>query len=165
MQTEPLKQHQWLNQLIGAWTLESECIMGPDQSPSKWKGNEVIRSLGGMWTIAEGNSEMQDGSLGQSITTLGFDPQKSCFLGTFIASMMTHLWLYKGSLDADEKILTLDTEGPNFSAGADSGCVAITPYQDIIEFISPDHRILTSRIKMEDGTWNQFMTAHYHRQK
>jgi Protein of unknown function (DUF1579) len=73
--------------------------------------------------------------------------------------MMTHLWPYNGSLDADEKILTLDSEGPNFSQGA------IAPYQDIIELVSNDHKILTSQILMEDGNWNQFMTAQYWRMK
>jgi Protein of unknown function (DUF1579) len=159
MQATPQKEHQWLDRLIGKWTYESECIMGPDQPPSKFKGTEVVRSLGGVWIIAEGEGEMPDGSLGKTIMTLGFDPQKDRFVGTFIGSMMTHLWPYNGSLDADEKILTLDSEGPNFSESA------IAPYQDIIEFVGDDHKILTSKILMDDGTWNHFMTAHYHRQK
>ena len=91
--------------------------------------------------------------------TLGFDPQSDRFVGTFICSMMTYLWPYNGSLDAAEKVLTLDSEGPNFSQGA------IAPYKDIIEFVSNDHRILTSQILMNDGTWNHFMTAHYYRKK
>jgi hypothetical protein len=159
MEVTPQKQHQWLDQLIGEWTYESECSMGPDQPPSKSKGTEVVRSLGGLWIIAEGEGEMPDGSLGKTIMTLGFDPQKARFVGTFIGSMMTHLWPYNGSLDADEKILTLDSEGPNFSQGT------ITPYKDIIEFASTDHKILTSQILMDDGTWNQFMTGHYYRKK
>jgi Protein of unknown function (DUF1579) len=153
------KEHQWLNQLIGEWIYESECIMGPDQPPSKSKGTEVVRSLGGAWIVAEGEGEMPDGSLGQTIMTLGFDPQKNQFVGTFIGSMMTYLWPYNGSLDTEGKILTLDSEGPNFSNGV------ISPYQDIIELVSNDHKILTSQIRMDDGTWNHFMTAHYHRQK
>jgi hypothetical protein len=37
-------------------------------------------------------------------------------------------------------------------------------YQDIIEFITPDHRTLTSRMQSEDGAWHQFMFAHYRRE-
>lgn len=159
MEVTPQKEHQWLDQLIGEWSYESEFTMGPDQPPSKSKGTEVVRSLGGLWIIAEGEGEMPDGNLGQTIMTLGFDPQKDCFVGTFIGSMMTHLWPYNGSLDGDGKILTLDSEGPNFSNSA------TVPYKDIIEFVSNDHKVLTSKVLMEDGTWNHFMTAHYHRQK
>jgi Protein of unknown function (DUF1579) len=159
MHTEPQKEHQWLNQLIGEWTWESDCNMGPDQPPTKTKGTEVVRSLGGLWIIAEGEGDIPEGGLAKTIMTLGFDPQKERFVGTFVASMMTYLWPYNGSLDADEKILTLDSEGPNMSNGK------IAPYQDILEFVSNDHKILRSQISMDDGNWNQFMTAHYYRQK
>ena len=33
-------------------------------------------------------------------STLGYDPAKKKYVGTFIASVMTHLWIYSGSLDA-----------------------------------------------------------------
>ncbi len=102
---------------------------------------------------------MPEGGTSNTIMTLGYDPQMGCFVGSFIGSMMTRLWIYNGSLDPAGKVLTLDTEGPNFSQGA------IAPYKDIIEFVSKDHRIMTSQIQMEDGSWNQFMIAHYRRQK
>jgi Protein of unknown function (DUF1579) len=159
MHAEPQKQHQWLDRLIGEWTSETEYTMGSDQPPSKIKGTEVVRSLGGVWIIAEGAGEMPDASSGKTMMTLGFNPQSDRFVGTFIGSMMTHLWIYNGSLDAAQKRLTLETEGPNFSQGA------IAPYKDIIEFVSDDHRIMTSQILMDDGNWNHFMTAHYRRQK
>jgi Protein of unknown function (DUF1579) len=125
----------------------------------KTKGTEVVRSLGGLWIIAEGEGNCPDGSTGKTIMTLGFDPQSDRFVGTFIASMMTHLWPYNGSLDAAEKVLTLDSEGPNFSESA------IAKYQDIIEFVSDDHRVMKSQILEDNGKWNHFMTAHYRRQK
>jgi hypothetical protein len=159
MHAKPQTEHQWLDKFIGEWSSESECSMGSDQPPSKTKGTEVVRSLGGLWIVAEGEGEMPDGETGKTIITLGYDPQQNRYVGTFVGSMMTHLWLYNGSLDAEEKVLTLDTEGPNFSQSA------IAKYQDIIEFVSDDHRVMTSQILMDDGNWNQFMTAHYRRQK
>lgn len=90
--------------------------------------------------------------------TLGYDPKTQRFVGTFIASMMTHLWPYNGTLDADRKVLTLDSEGPSFT---DDGSMA--KYQDIIEFIDDNHRTLSSRFQLPDGTWKHFMTGHYYR--
>jgi Protein of unknown function (DUF1579) len=159
MQVEPQTQHQWLDRFIGKWISETECSMGPDQPPSKTKGAEVVRSLGGVWIVAEGEGEMPDGGTGKTIITLGYDPQSDRYLGTFIGSMMTHLWIYNGSLDAAGKILTLDTEGPNFSQSS------MAKYKDIIEFVSDDHRVMTSQILNDDGNWHQFMTAHYWRQR
>jgi hypothetical protein len=159
MNTQPQKEHQWLGKLIGEWIYESECSMGSEQPPSKFQGSEVVRSLGGLWTIGEGEGEMPDGNTGKTIMTLGYDPQSDRYIGTFIGSMMTHLWIYNGSLDATQKVLTLDTEGPNFSESA------MTKYQDILEFVSDDHRILRSQILDDEGNWNHFMTAHYKRKQ
>jgi hypothetical protein len=160
MNAEPQKEHQWLQKLVGKWTFEGECIMGPDQPPTKHTGSETVRSIGGLWTLGEGTGAGPDGGQMTSIMTLGYDPQTKRFVGTFIASMMTHMWIYNGTLDASGKVLTLDTEGPDFSGGP-----GMVKYQDIIEFVNDDHRILRSQLVGPDGKWNQFMTANYRRQK
>jgi hypothetical protein len=160
MFAEPQKEHHWIHKLVGEWSFETEGHMGPDQPPSKSTGTESVRSLGGLWTIGEGQGEMPDGGPATTIMTLGYDPQQKRFVGTFIGSMMTHLWIYNGSLDATEKVLTLDAEGPDFSGGP-----KLVKYQDVIEFVNDDHRILSSRMLGEDGKWQHFMTAHYRRKK
>ena len=157
MQAEPQQEHQWLQKLVGEWTFETECVMGPDQPPSKHMGTESVRSLGGLWVLCEGRGEMPGCGTATTIMTLGYDPQSKPFVGTFTASMMTHLWIYNGSLDAAEKVLTLDTEGPNFTDGM------MTKYQDIIDFLSDDHRTLSSLTLGKDGQWHPFMKAHYRR--
>ena len=88
--------------------------------------------------------------------TLGYDPQKGKFVGTFLAEIATNLWVYEGVLDAEERVLTLDTEGPNMTVVG-----KLAKYQDVIEFVSDDHRIMTGRMLGEDGQWLQIMTTHY----
>jgi len=150
------ENHEWLKQFLGEWTFENEARMGPDQPPMKSTGTEIARMLGDVWMIANGEGEMPDGSTGRWIMTLGWDPAPDCFVGSWVGSMMTHLWTYKGSLDADRKILTLDCEGPGMAGG-------MAKYQDIHELVSADHRILRSRMQGEDGQWIQFMEAQYRR--
>ncbi|MGH8495895.1 MAG: DUF1579 domain-containing protein [Gammaproteobacteria bacterium] len=160
MKAEPQKEHHWLQRLVGEWAYEIECSMGPGQPPFKSAGSETVRSLGGLWMVAEGQGEMPDGGAATTIMTLGYDPRKQRFTGTFIASMMTHLWVYDGALDAAGKVLTLDAEGPNFTADG-----KMTKFQDAIELRSDDHRVLTSRMLGDDGEWQEFVTAHYRRKK
>ena len=157
---EPQTEHLWLHQLVGEWSIESECDMGADQPPMKTTGREVVRSLGKLWTIGEGSGSAPEGGSCDSIMTLGYNPQAKRFVGSFIASAMTHLWPYIGSLDASGKILTLDSEGPSFS-----GDGTMAKYQDIIEFVTHDHRTLTARVQSADGSWQTFMTAHYRRKQ
>jgi hypothetical protein len=78
---EPHAEHLWLHQLIGEWTFESECLMGPDQPPMKTTGSEVVRSLGKLWTIGEGTSDSPDGGPWNSVMTLGFNPEAYARLG------------------------------------------------------------------------------------
>lgn len=160
MQMQPQKEHQWLQQLVGEWTSEAEAPMEPGKPPQKFTGTESARSLGGLWMVAEGQGEMPGGGAMTTVMTLGYDPQKKRYVGTFIGSMMTHLWVYDGALDAAERVLTLDTEGPSMV-----GDGKITKYKDMIELKSHDHRVLTSQMLGEDGKWHPVMTANYRRRK
>jgi hypothetical protein len=160
MHAEPQKEHQWLQKLVGEWTTEAEGSMGPDKPPETFKGTESVRSIGGVWVVCEGRGEMPGGGAATTIMTLGYDPAKKRFVGTFIGSMMTHMWVYDGQLDPAGKVLTLDTEGPDFAHEGKT-----TRYKDAIEFKSDDHRVLTSNMLGDDGKWNLFMTANYRRKK
>jgi hypothetical protein len=158
MQAEAQKEHHWLQQFVGEWVYEAESDAGPGEPPMKTKGSESVRSLGGLWVVGEGQGEMPDGRPATSIITLGFDPQKGRFVGTWFGSMMTHLWVYDGELDPAGKVLTLSAEGPSFS-----GDGKMAKYQDVFTIKSGDHRVLTARVLGDDGQWNEFMTAHYRR--
>lgn len=158
---EPQKEHHWLQRLVGEWTYESEAMMGPDQPPMKSSGTESVRSLGGLWTLAEGQWQMPDCSPFTSVMTLGFDPEKQRFMGTWVGSMMARLWIYDGELDADGRKLSLYSEGPSMS-----GDGTMAKYRDAIEADDGgDHRIMTSEYQGEDGGWHKFMTVHYRRSR
>ncbi len=156
----PERQHRWLKQLLGDWAFEAECVAGPDQPPHKSSGKDSVRALGDLWVVCEGAGEAPGGEIGHSIITLGYDPAKGKFVGTFVGSMMPSLWIYEGSLDAAERVLTLDTVGPSFDSPG-----KLVDYQDIFEVVDADHRILRSQVKGADGNWTQFMTSHYTRVK
>ena len=132
--------------------------MGPDKPAEKFSGKESVRSLGGLWILGEGEGEAPGGVTNATIRTLGYDPQKKRFVGTFISTMMANLWVYEGQMDAAERVVTLNCEGPSMSEDG-----ATTEYQDIIEVVSEDHRVLRSRVRGADGHWQEFMVAHYRR--
>ena len=161
MKAEPQKEHEWLQVFVGEWTLEHDdkaAEAGPS-SGAPW--TESVRSLHGLWVVFEGQGEMPGGGAATTVMTLGYDPRKQRYVGTWVGSMMAYLWVYEGTLDASGKILTLDTEGPDFSA-ADG---KLKRYRDVITLESDDHRVLTSHMLGEDGEWSHFMTAHYRRKR
>jgi hypothetical protein len=162
MQATPQKEHRWLQGLVGEWTSEAEMSMEAGQPTEKCKGTESVRSLGDLWVLAEGRGEMPGGGAATMMLTLGYDPQKQRFVGTWVGSMMTHLWVYDGFLDAAGRVLTLEAEGPDMSDMSGPGA-KMAKYRDVITLESDDHRVLTSHMLGDDGQWQPFMTAHYRR--
>ena len=153
----PTKEHAWLQQLVGEWDYEGKSSMGPGQPDSEFKGTESVRKIGDFWVLAEGKGEMPDGDTMTSILTIGYDGTAKRFVGTWLGSMMSRLWVYDMSLDETGKILTMQSDGPSFSGEGTS------TYQDIIEIEGDGRRILRAQVKGEDGSWQEFMRTHYRR--
>ena len=160
MNAEPQEEHRWLQRMVGEWTSEAEMIVEPGKPAEKTSGTETVRSIGGLWIVAEGQGGMPGGGTATMILTLGYDPRTKRYVGTWIGSMMTHLWIYDGSLDATRKVLTLESDGPSMTGGNQ-----LVKYRDVYELQSDDVRVLTSHVRADDGSWTQFMTATYRRKR
>uniref|UniRef100_UPI002FC75EAF DUF1579 family protein n=1 Tax=Bosea sp. (in: a-proteobacteria) TaxID=1871050 RepID=UPI002FC75EAF len=79
MPAKPQQEHEWLHKLVGEWTYEGDCMMGPDQPPMKSTGTQSTTSFGGLWIVGDGRGKMPDGSPAQTRITLGYDAQKGLF--------------------------------------------------------------------------------------
>ena len=154
----PTREHQWLQRMVGDWVMEAECSMGPDKPAEKSRGTETVRAIGGLWMVGEGTGEGPGGVTATNIITLGYDMLKGRFVGSFISSCMDSMWIYEGTLDASGQVLTLDTEGPDFSQPGKTA-----KYQDIVELTDDGRRRLRSRVQGPDGSWTEFMQAEYRR--
>ncbi|HYW14151.1 MAG TPA: DUF1579 domain-containing protein [Longimicrobium sp.] len=157
MQAEAQAEHHWLQRLAGewSWTYEADMESGSGEPPVRETGTESVRSLGGVWVVCEGHSD--DGT-SNTIMTVGYDPEKKRFTGTYVGSMMTFLWVYDGELEPGDTRLALYSDGPSFT---EPGKMA--RYRDTIEIISDDERVMTSHFQKADGEWHGFMTTRYRR--
>jgi hypothetical protein len=157
MEVQLQQEHRWLERLVGEWTSEMEAAMKPGDPPETFTGTESVRSLDGVWVLCEGRPS---GGASTTIMTLGYDTARQRYMGTFIGSMSTYMWIYEGAVDAGGNALTLETEGPSFTDES-----RMAKYRDTIEFRGDDHRVLTSNCQSEDGSWQQIMEVHYRRTK
>lgn len=148
---QPSEKHQWLARLAGEWINESECSMGPDQEPQKSTAKMNCRMVGGLWLILESVGDMPEGGEFRSIMTVGYDPKKGKYVGTFLASMMAYLWPYEGDLDSDGKKLPLNSVGPKFDG------TGTTEYRDTIEIVNDDEWLFYGEVKGDDGQWSRLM--------
>jgi hypothetical protein len=154
---QPTREHEWLQKFVGDWETEAEMFMEPGKPPMKSQGSNRDRMLGGFWLISEGGS---DSMPFQFRLTLGYDPKKKKYVGTWTDSMTSYLWKYEGTVNPAGDILTLETEGPNPHAPDKTA-----KYREVTEFKSKDHRVFTSSCLGEDGKWNTFVTVTARRRK
>ena len=159
-EAETRKEHHWLQKLIGEWVYEFDVPAHGEHPARKATGTENVRSLGGIWIVAEGQGEATAGTPDTTLITLGYDPLKSRFVGTWVGSMMPYLWVYDGELDAEGRVLTLNSSGPSM---AGDGTTA--QYQDVIEIHGDDRRTLTARAQGSDGAWQEIMRMSYRRKR
>jgi hypothetical protein len=140
---EVTAEHAWLMQLVGQWTF--------DQGEEGMRGTETVRALGEIWI--EAHSQATCGGMAMTFTvTLGFDPERKKFVGTWVGSMMTHLWIFEGDLSEDRRSLTLSTMGPSMKHDG-----SMANFRDVISLHEDGSRSLTSFHQDETGDWKQFM--------
>ena len=151
---EPTVQHRWLQRLVGEWTIDTD----PAPGQPRFTGTESVRPLGDLWILAEGTYQAEGGKPDRSLMTLGFDVEKGRFVGSWVGSMLSYLWVYDGELSEDGTTLNLDCMGPSMR-----GDGKLLPYRDVIEVLSDDERLLRGTVKEDDGSWREFMVTRYRR--
>ena len=112
--------------------------------------------LGEYWVVSEVEGSFM-GMPFSSVFTLGYDPGKEKFVGTWIDSLSSNFWHYEGTLSADGKTLTLVKQDP---CGGTPGKSAVL--EDVMEIQSRDQKTLTSRA-LVDGEWRTMLTIRSRR--
>lgn len=158
MKNDPVPQHAWLQRLVGRWVYDSECSQGPDLPPLHMSGHENIERFGDLWVVGEMEGGMPDGGRMRGRISLGFDPGRGKFIGTWIGTPMATMFVYEGDLDEGERMLTLNCTGPSF---LDPSRTA--HYQDIITLNDDGTRSMRSQVKGDDGAWTEFMRMDFKR--
>lgn len=152
---KPTPAHEWLQQLVGDWDLEIEMMIGPNQPPMKTRGFDTSRMVGGFWLVSDGRNNDFPYSCR---LTLGYDPQKQKYVGTWLDSMSTYLWHYVGAVDASGQVLTLETEGP-FPTNPGK----LSKFREVTEIKSRDHRVFTSSMLNDRGQWIPHLRINFRR--
>lgn len=139
------KSENWLDQLVGEWSFESQSV--PANDAHRRTGNETVTRKG-QWAIIESGDDYR--------FQLAHNPDTGKVTGDFVHWQHPQLWTYEGTVE-DGK-LHMRSRGPSFDVEG-----AETDYDDVFEIISPDERRLTGRLVGQDGQWRDFMVTTYRR--
>jgi hypothetical protein len=117
---------------------------------------ESVRAMG-PWIVSELES---DGPMGhmEALLSLAEDASRpGAFVGTWVDTSSSYVWVYRGWLDEAGTTLTLEAEGPAFE---DPSLTRL--YRDATEFTDENHRVMRSTMQM-DGEWVEFMRGEARR--
>lgn len=133
--------HAWLLRMAGDYEIEG--------------GTETIRPLGEKWLLVEGSACEGDVAHRYAVT-IGFDDAKGRYVGSFVGSLMSNLWVYEGYREGDS--LILECEGPAFDPEKGSFGDGAMQYRDTITF-DGKVKTLVSTVQNPDGTWTEIMRS------
>lgn len=155
---KPGKQHEVLKQFEGTWDAVAKFAMEPGKPMTESKGVETsVVGLGGFWLSYEYTGEMMGAPyIGRG--TLGFDQKKQKYVGTWIDSMKSGLFISEGTGDANGRI-TLIAQGYCDAAGKS------IVMKQVLEFKDKDTRSITFLSPNPDGKEELTGTIEYKRRK
>jgi hypothetical protein len=156
---KPVKEHEWLKKFVGDWTGEGKAEMPGVPGVATCTNTETVKSFGGFWIQSEMKGKFGPMEMSGQMT-VGYDPEKKKYVGTWIDTMSSFMWKYEGTLSDDGKTLTLESTGPS--------CVEpgkMAKYKDVTEFKSDDHKVFSSWMEGADGKWTRIMTMECKKKK
>lgn len=145
-------EHRWLQQLVGEWDVAAETVGAQEAGVPNMQMTfrETVSALGDFWIVSHLSADF-DGVPFRSQLTLGWDPAQGAFVGSWVDTLSTHQWVYRGELDAARRTLTLHATGPSFTDPSAAG-----EFRDVMELAGPDLRRNSSWMRGPDGEWVEF---------
>ena len=101
----PTAQHKLLLEGVGTWEGTLTMWM-PGQPEQKIVAREVIEPLGDYWTRSKFTCDYM-GMPFEGTATMGYDPVKKRYVGTWVDNMTMELAVMEGEMSADGKTLVM----------------------------------------------------------
>ena len=104
----PGTAHKALEPLVGTWTTEVKCWMGPDAPPTVTKGTSKSSwVMNGRFVQEEFNGEFM-GKRFKGMSLTGYDNTKGKYNNVWVDDMHTSMFTSEGSAEGEPNVITLN---------------------------------------------------------
>ena len=147
----PQPEHGLLKRFYGEWRYVKKSV--PERGDPQVLGSGELSAelLGDFFVVSRWKGDAY-GDQYNAVQTIGFDTSKKKYTGTWVDSIMSHLWQFDGSLDESGKMMTLVAQGPSPDGET-------TTFRERYQFNSPDSITVFAETLMDDGKWVRFITT------
>lgn len=159
-QSRPTAEHRAIAGDVGVWNAESKFWMEAESDPLVSKAVETNSLVGELWIVSQYKSEL-GGIPFEGRGQFGYDPTAKKFVGTWIDTMSPYLSIMEGSMDKENKKLTMLSKGRDLRTGEESISKMVTTYTD------DDHKTfeMFGPVEGKEGEWWKMMEINYTRKK
>lgn len=135
---------------LGTWDAET-VVWWPGQPESRSTGVGENRLVAGRWLVTDYRAS--SGFEGHGV--YGFDPDKGCYVGTWVDSMQTTPARGEGEWDADTRTMRYRME--TTSQGR------MIRYREETRTVADGHQVFRSYVPMPDGSEHLMMEINWRR--
>jgi hypothetical protein len=154
----PSKEHEIFKDMAGTF----DCVMKFNNPMSgkeeESKGVETITVLGGFWAVFDLKFESMMGMPWHGHGTIGYDPMKKKYVGSFVHSAAPFMSIGEGTMDAGGKTMTMTWDGIGHSGKPEK-------MREVYEKIDKDNAKMTMYGPGPDGKEMLMFTTTYKRKK
>ena len=109
MLPKPTKHHEMVQAGVGEWTGTITMNMPGEPEPMVSPCTETVTAVGQLWTTSRFEMDFM-GTPFSGSSTLGYDPKKEKFVGTWIDSMSTSITVMEGEFDEKKNAMVMHYE-------------------------------------------------------
>lgn len=154
---KPGKEHEFLKDMEGTWDAEMKFQI-PGAAEQTSKGTETVVLVGGFWAVFDIKFADMMGGPWHGHGTIGYDPVKKKYVGSFVHSMAPFMSIGEGTADAGGKTMTMSWDGVGPSGESEK-------MREVFEMKDKDNAVMTMYGAGPDGKEMKHFTMTYKRKK
>ncbi len=149
---KPTREHEMLSGNVGTWNVKCQYFMDPSQPPMEQTAVETVEPVGAFWTVSKFECDMM-GAPFVGRATCGYDTRRGKWVGTWIDSMSTNLFVMEGDMNEEGTTLEMTCQGPNMQTGD------MTTFRSVEKRNDDGTREFDFHMALPDG--NEIQLFHY----
>jgi len=130
---KPTAEHKLIHQGIGTWEGTLTMHM-PGMSTEPVPSTEVVTAMGPFWTTSRFECDFM-GMPFVGAGSMGYDPNKKKYLGTWIDNMSPALAVMEGEMDKESGKLTMHYEAMNMMTGK------LSPHSNVMTMTENSYKL------------------------
>lgn len=153
---QPTPEHKAMAREAGNWKAVSKLWLTPETEPMISEASESNALLGELWLLSEYEGNVM-GMPFKGMGTMGYDPVKKKYVGTWVDTINPHLQTMEGEYDVATHTLTMYSTGRDVMTSEEKTSKLVSRYLDDNSKVFEMHALVPGKT---DEYWKQMEVTY-----